>query len=525
MKFNPEKDTERNVAASFTDPENIITPKSKNDILSKTISHTSLSEEIENNSEIVQDVKDKFETTINNTSAIPGDYLNEMNSIYDSKDNNVKTKTIPYESQNKVIDPKVSQKIEGGTGYHLDDGRPVQILSRISGGGEGDIYRTDMQGVVAKLYNERHLKGREEKIRFMTSKGLKMETICWPMASVYKDDGSFAGFVMIDAGNRLEIKTSVFDISNETTKRKYFPDWTRKELVDTCLGVLSCFKQLHENGILMGDVNASNMMVSADKAKDVYFVDCDSYGYGDFRCTVGVSEYTSPAIIRNYGHTPDFSKVERTEKDEAFAICVILFQILMAGRLPFSVSGAATSIPDAIRKHMFLYGRKGSDINKFANMADAHLPKYIKNVFSDAFCDEKYPTDEEWIKLLSKYKKQMIQGHFSSEISPMVFPGSEEKIFTCTYCGKKSVKPLEEYEKIKKNEAEKQRRNPGYKEDILCPDCLELFRNLRMERGICECVRCGKEFETDGLSVLRVSRYGWKFLCPECKKRKNERYR
>lgn len=68
------------------------------------------------------------------------------------------------------------------------------------------------------------------------------------------------------------------------------------------------FQRMHEKGILMGDINPRNFLVTPQCA--VYLVDCDSYQFGGFSCPVGTPLYTPPEVhrsmraagVENYGY-------------------------------------------------------------------------------------------------------------------------------------------------------------------------------------------------------------------------------
>lgn len=88
---------------------------------------------------------------------------------------------------------------------------------------------------------------------------------------------------------------------------------------------------MHEKGILMGDINPRNFLVTPQCA--VYLVDCDSYQFGGFSCPVGTPLYTPPEVhrsmraagVENYGYI-------RTEDNERYSLAVLLFEILMLGK-------------------------------------------------------------------------------------------------------------------------------------------------------------------------------------------------
>jgi DNA-binding helix-hairpin-helix protein with protein kinase domain len=58
------------------------------------------------------------------------------------------------------------------------------------------------------------------------------------------------------------------------------------------LAILEKIKLLHENDIIIGDINPFNILIKDDKT--VYFVDVDSYQVDNYPCPVGTVHFTAP---------------------------------------------------------------------------------------------------------------------------------------------------------------------------------------------------------------------------------------
>src|SRR6185436_15163783 len=89
----------------------------------------------------------------------------------------------------------------------------------------------------------------------------------------------------------------------------------------------------------------------------VTFVDCDSIQLRDpasgrvFRCPKGTPEYTAPEL-----QGLDFHTVDRTESSDAFALAVMVCQLLMAGSHPFAGGRGQTREENIAKGESFFLG-------------------------------------------------------------------------------------------------------------------------------------------------------------------------
>jgi DNA-binding helix-hairpin-helix protein with protein kinase domain len=135
-----------------------------------------------------------------------------------------------------------------------------------------------------------------------------------------------------------------------------FPQATWPFLLTAAANLARAFAVVHEHGLIVGDVNHGNSLIS-DRAT-VVLIDCDSFqvthGGRTFHCGVGVETHVPPEL---QGH--DLSRVLRSRNHDAFGLAVVLFQILFMGRHPFSgrfLGAGDMPIPRAIRELRFAYG-------------------------------------------------------------------------------------------------------------------------------------------------------------------------
>jgi len=66
----------------------------------------------------------------------------------------------------------------------------------------------------------------------------------------------------------------------------------------------------------------------------VYFIDTDSFQIEGYPCPVGMISYTRPLH-----HKKRYNSYLRTKADDIFAVTILVFQILMLGKHPYSFKG------------------------------------------------------------------------------------------------------------------------------------------------------------------------------------------
>lgn len=115
------------------------------------------------------------------------------------------------------------------------------------------------------------------KLERMTSKQVDHPSICWPKSMAYVAQDKPVGYLMPKARGK-ELMRSVFI---PPLLRTTFPHWTRRHLVELASTILDAVAHLHALNVLIGDVNARNIMVENEST--VFFVDCDSYQIEGFR--------------------------------------------------------------------------------------------------------------------------------------------------------------------------------------------------------------------------------------------------
>lgn len=209
--------------------------------------------------------------------------------------------------------------------------------SPLGRGGEGSVYSIDSielpgfdaSELVAKLYHDPTAENRAAKIAAMLASPPESDSVAWPLASI-DQDGSFAGYIM----KKLPSDTyrSWADLSNTSSRRKTAPKFDVRYAIVASENLGIAIKSIHDAGHCVGDVNESNILVSADSR--IMIVDTDSAQIttptGEiFPCTVGKQEYTAPELTRG-----SFRDSRRTFESDIYAYGVAVFQMLTGGAHP-----------------------------------------------------------------------------------------------------------------------------------------------------------------------------------------------
>lgn len=356
-------------------------------------------------------------------------------------------------------------------------------------GGEGRIYELeDDRTVYAKIYKPKQLTPqRVKKIEAMVSRQDEIpEGVCWPEDILCHTGRArekyIVGYTMRKAGSEGK-KTlgTVREVIIRISKGEY--KWERKNLVELCYNCAQLFEGLHENGILMGDVNPDNIMV--DEAGGVYFIDTDSYQFEDFCCPVGKEEFDSPELLKKMDDTQQgYAETPRTLNDECFATAVLYFYILFLAELPYKIEA------DKSAKECILNNRFRFEIAKESkrNYIWKNLTHKLQEMFRKNFTNKKRYSDGEWITAFDAMLDMSEEVPFERELSNEIFPfsavereGEVWESLQCKLCGNwyKMARipnsPLQSHEKEcpKCKVIKKMRQKRIYK--LKCPCCNEIW--------------------------------------------------
>jgi DNA-binding helix-hairpin-helix protein with protein kinase domain len=282
-------------------------------------------------------------------------------------------------------------------------GRPVSLRSKVGTGGEGSVFAVEGEpGLVAKVYHKPPQPAHAAKLRAMV--GLAKPDLCgvaaWPTATLSeRPGGDVIGLVMRRITGYKEIHT----LYSPAHRKVSFPQADWRFLVHTAANCAAAFETLHGSGVVVGDVNQSNVMVS--EKGYVSLIDCDSFqlqvGGRTYPCEVGVPLFTPPEL-----QGQSFRGRERAANHDRFGLAVLIFHLLFMGRHPFSGRyGGPGDMPieRAIREYRFAYGAAA---RSFQMLPPLHAPSlsYVSpqlgGLFERAFgptgSTKPRPSPNEW---------------------------------------------------------------------------------------------------------------------------------
>jgi len=298
--------------------------------------------------------------------------------------------------------PKVNTPVT----YNDENGNPILLGNEIAQGGEGIVYHVQSNpNVVAKLYKPKVLNKKSATDKIKATCAIYDKNIAqfaaMPQTVIYSGN-KVRGFIMEKITNFKEIHL----LYGTKDRKKYFPNADWGFMVHAALNFASAVATLHNNGIVIGDINQSNIMVNQQAM--IKFIDCDSYQVDyqgkTYLCEVGVPEYTSPEL---QGHS--FHGVQRTTNHDSFGLAVIIFKILMLGRHPYSGKGAPAEIGNSIKQGCFCYGKNYYEKTAFYSDLYSTLSDKLKNLFEQAFSSTIRPTASDWVGALGDFENQLGQ--------------------------------------------------------------------------------------------------------------------
>jgi hypothetical protein len=174
-------------------------------------------------------------------------------------------------------------------------------------------------------------------------------SIAWPVDRVVDadDPGRFLGFVM----PRVEGARPVFDFYNPRSRLQLCPLFHYGYLLRTARNLAAAVRAVHERDYVVGDLNETNTLVNNQAL--VTLVDTDSFQVPDHgrvhRCPVGKPEYTPPELQQ-----VRFADFDRGPEHDAFALAVLIFQLLQQGVHPFAGRYTGAGEPGELARRIAL---------------------------------------------------------------------------------------------------------------------------------------------------------------------------
>lgn len=277
-----------------------------------------------------------------------------------------------------------------------------------SPGGEGAVFKTNMDGMVAKIYWPRmRTTLRKEKLTFMVNNQIDDKSICWPKGILtYHDE--FVGIVMPLIDHNLYDKIDT-DYGHKDVA-EFFKD-DRRNALKLLINVMKIFEKLKSNNIIMGDINFNNFMVNKNNYY-VILIDLDGAQIDKFPCVTCKEHFNAPELFKNVEdeeaneeHLANnyYHQMYSTFLRDNYGLAVYSFMILMCVK-PYNNLAC-------LSKNEFGYHLTNENItieNKKAyeySYRWAHLPFFVREAFYKCFTTtdpNERLTPKQW-KTIFKY--------------------------------------------------------------------------------------------------------------------------
>jgi DNA-binding helix-hairpin-helix protein with protein kinase domain len=286
----------------------------------------------------------------------------------------------------------------------------VRLGRLIGSGAEGEVY--EIQGrsdLVAKVYHEPPPPEKAEKLVVLSGLGNErlFNLSAWPVSTLREaPDGQVVGFVM----KKISQAEEVHALHSPKSRLQKFPDASWTFLIYVAANIARAVAAIHEHGLVIGDVNPKNILVT--RKATVYLLDVDSFQVSvegkTYRCEGGFPEYTPPEL-----QGVAFREIDRAQEHDCFGLAVVIFQLLFIGRHPFSgryLGDGEMPLERAIREFRFAYG-VDAESRKMrqppGTLALDSMPSLFVGLFSRAFLSTDRPRPREWVEPLDELAKAL----------------------------------------------------------------------------------------------------------------------
>lgn len=295
------------------------------------------------------------------------------------------------------------------------NGKIINIIKKIDGGGEGTIYKTNKPEFLAKIYKKSISQEKIQKLHFMVKNppvDLTLKTdhilIAWPKDLLIDSQGNCLGFLMPE----IQESQTLINVYSPKLREKKAPGFNWLDLHTTALNLASIIQVLHSYNYVVCDLKSDNLLVNEQGF--VSIIDTDSFQIIEpknrkvYYSAVASSEYTPPEMLEI-----NLQTIERSEVQDRFGLAIIIW-LLLFGYHPFSGNENQPNIDKCIIDGHWMY-RSNSQIHpsKFSiplNILHPALQLCFYKCFNDGHHNpDARPSAKDWVKALTKARKDLIR--------------------------------------------------------------------------------------------------------------------
>ena len=294
----------------------------------------------------------------------------------------------------------------------------ISLTNKLAASGEGSVWVTDQSSKLAKLYHQ-VTPERLEKLETMLvyppvdpKLAPNHITYAWPESLLRNKQGKIVGFLMpriVGASELIQVYTPL-----KRKELKLAIDWHYLHVVAYNLAL--AVHNLHEEGYVLGDIKAQNILVNSRGL--VSIIDTDSFQVRHpltgklHHCLVGSPDYTPPDLLGK-----DFSQTEQNRSHDRFRLGVIFYQLLF-GVHPFADgkwlgNDDPPELQDCLRQGLWPYSGdaylKPGRYTIPLDIVHPSLKACFLACFNDGHRDPQHrPTAEQWKNALNRAVRQLV---------------------------------------------------------------------------------------------------------------------
>jgi DNA-binding helix-hairpin-helix protein with protein kinase domain len=303
-------------------------------------------------------------------------------------------------------------------------GKLFAFGARLASGGQGVVWKlSGNERYLAKIYHTPPSSRESAKCRLLQTKADALKGVAaLPFSLAFSDHhrttpiGVFIPYV---AG------IEVFELFGTASRLQHFPKANFKYLVRVAYNIAAAFEELHEQGIIVGDVNEQNIKVLPDAT--VRLIDCDSFQLSD-GTTIHTSDVGTPLWTAPELHGQNLTGFVRSQNHDLFGLAQLIFLLLFTGRYPFAGvprTQKALLPEEAIQQYAFAFAPLEMNLPLGPPPGSPRLemlPPFLREAFQKAFLkgsslQNARPKAAQWRAMLDTLSKDLVScSHNSSHI-------------------------------------------------------------------------------------------------------------
>ncbi|MEI8321266.1 MAG: hypothetical protein WCG05_04595 [Alphaproteobacteria bacterium] len=405
--------------------------------------------------------------------------------------------------------------------YRASNRDPISLLHKVSMGGEGVIWQTQIPGVLAKIFHQpdkvvfKKLKTMIERAPGVLQEKQDYLPIAWPQDILLGAEKEPVGFLM----PRVPGALSLNHVYNTKLRKKNAAGFHWYYLHVTAYNLAVILRSLHEKNYVVGDLKTDNFLVT-DRAL-VSAIDTDSFQIqGEketFFCGVGSEGFTPPELIGL-----DLKITVRTEQHDRFGLGIII-HLLLLGFHPFAgLAQEGEKTLDACVKEGMKSLKKTKEEQFYITYGDLHS-KLQESFYQTFIGGHEDPSSRlsaaEWVRVLEEVIPHLsacpanMNHFFDDHFSDCVWCEKEKRLGFSIFPGGATQEKVAILQKLKRYAKEDDYRNvatlcqqyPFLQEEFL--GTLEDSEDIKKAMAYTEALDQFKKFCMEDVSAEDILRF------------------